>query len=110
MSITKDDLDQALDQAIAGSEARIKTELRAEMADMKAELRAEMATGEARLHAHIDQAAKHSANVIIESVRSQIAALDDKYRDVIPEQRALRADLDAHLNAPGLHRAPRRSR
>lgn len=106
MSITKDDLDRA----VSTSAAELRAEIRASADSVKAELRAEIATSEARLHAHIDHAAQHYANVVIENLRGQVSAVDDKVNATAADQVALRADLDAHVSAPGLHRQPRRSR
>ncbi len=99
MSITKDELEQALaanndvlraelaskvDLEAAKNELRAglasKADLEALRASSKAdlevaknELRAEIQTSEARVHAHVDHASQHWANVVIESFREQFA-------------------------------------
>jgi hypothetical protein len=109
--VTKRELQEAL--APIRAEMVTKRELQEALTPIHAELaqvRSEMLAMESRLARQIGEAASHFANVVIENTRSQIAALDDKYRDVPPMVATLRTDLDAHVADPDVHVKPIRPR
>jgi cell division protein FtsB len=88
---------------------------KAELAEAVARLEAKMATKDdiARLERQIGEATMHVANVVLDGVRAQIAALDDKYRDLPARHETLRSAVEAHVADRGVHVSaprPKRSR
>ena len=120
------ELDKKIDESRTELDAKIDT-LRQEMGDMRIELRQEMGVmriemGEIRIDLtrqarqitdtrdelirYIGEAAGHVANVIAENTRSQIAALDDKYRDTPRGVDTLRGELETHVADSAVHVKP----
>jgi len=96
---TKDDLEQATTQ-LRGEMGAMGEQLRGEII----QLRGEMGAMEARLFRHIGEAASQVANVMLEHVRTLVAAFDDKHKDLLPAHAKLRADFDTHAADLRLHR------
>jgi hypothetical protein len=94
------------------AEAVAKLATKDELAEAVARLETKMATKDdiARLERQIGEAMMHIANVVLEGVRNQIAALDDKYRDLPTRHETLRSTLEAHVADPGAHSSPRPKR
>ena len=112
-----DDTRAELKQEIADKLADTRAELKQEIADTRAELKQEIADTRTdltqkltetrdELIRYIGEAATHVANVIAESTRSQIAALDDKYRDTPVRVETLRGDLETHVADRAIHVKP----
>ena len=86
--------------------ADTRTELTKKIDDTRAELSHRITETRDELIRHIGEAAAHVANVIAESTRSQIAALDDKYRDTPRGVETLRGELETHVAGRAVHVKP----
>jgi hypothetical protein len=92
------------------------TELRADFAVMRTDvndlqanvagMRADFADMRTDVIRHIGEAVSHVANVMMEQTRIQIAALDDKYRDVPESVETVRGELDTHVTDVAVHVKP----
>jgi hypothetical protein len=114
--VTKDDLDEAMGsmgEQLRGEMSAMGEDLRREMRamgeDLRGEmgqLRADMAAMGARLDRSIGEGMQHVANVIMEHLRGQVAAFDEKYQDLPRHHTELRADFSAHASDLRLHKRP----
>ena len=101
-----DDTRAELKQEIADKLADTRAELKQEIADTRTDLTQKLTETRDELIRYIGEAATHVANVIAESTRSQIAALDDKYRDTPVRVETLRGDLETHVADRAIHVKP----
>lgn len=104
VSALRGDLDTAV-TALRGDLDKEVTALRGEMGAMEARL---VRKFEASTSQIVNQAAeevgKKVANVMLEQLRSQVAAVDEKYKDLPRRHSELRDAFDGHATDVQLHR------
>ena len=104
MSVTKAEMESAIQTAIDQAVAPLATKDELAEAVAKLATKDELRETEERLRRyieHVDRGLRieiqHSTNVIVEQLASYVRVLDDKYKQLPDDVKLVRADLDAHV-------------
>jgi len=86
--------------------AAMEQRTRAELVAMEQRTHAELAAMEQQMNDNTDQAVSHTANVMMEHIRTLVNVVEEKYEHLPGDVAALRRDFDDHRTDLHLHARP----